>query len=94
LLDTGDSYGPHVKAFINSNHDINIKTQEHPVLWKAVSDYYSTVRSASNTLCGLSRTTSFTKAQHQFEEVCASVSIIEGTKPHRTRRWNNKDGRT
>jgi hypothetical protein len=45
-------------------------------------------------LCELTRQSSFTKAQQQFEEVCASVSIIEGTKPHQARRWNNKYGRT
>jgi hypothetical protein len=94
LLDTGSTYNPHIKAFVNSNHDINDRTQEHSVLWKAVNEYYSTVRSASTVLCGLTRKSSFIKAQQQFEEVCFSIAITGGTQPTHTRIWNNKDART
>jgi hypothetical protein len=94
LLDTGSTYNPHIKAFVNCNHDINDRTREHTVLWKAVNEYYSTVRSASTVLCGLTRKSSFIEAQHQFEEVCFSIAITGGTQPTHTRRWNNKDART
>jgi hypothetical protein len=94
LLDTGASYIPQTKAFINSNHDINDRAKEHSVLWKAVNDYYSSVCSASNLLCGPTRKSTIIEAQHQFDDVCFSLAITGGPQPTQVRRWNTKDART